>query len=244
MARQSSKNSSSPHSTRRSTRVLTNRYLPRHAPRRPGPTTFNTLPYEVQTIIFNNLLDDTPRRLTLDQSLTKFQSTQHLPQLWTLLQINRTSRAVALSKYKLLFEGKCPFRPESHYMYFDANFDTLCILDWSILRSYWRWACDYDFASIKHVECESKDYTSVLDLFTKLKTLKVHWPIEFTNFGPTYPELEAKMRELKGDIEQWNEEWHTEGCKPEVEVLLTAKRLAACSPSVPVLMIPSDSECV
>ncbi|KAJ8068400.1 hypothetical protein OCU04_003960 [Sclerotinia nivalis] len=195
-------------------------------------------------IIFNNLLDETPRRLTLDQSLTKFQSTQHLPQLWTLLQINRTSRAVALLKYKLLFEGKCPFRPENHYMYFNTNVDTLCILDWSILRSYWRWACDYDSASIKHVECESNDYMSVLDLFGELETLKVHLPIEFTNFGRTYPELEAKMRELKDDIEQWNEEWHPDGCRPEVEVILTAKRLKAYSPRVPESMIPSDSEYV
>lgn len=191
-------------------------------------------------IIFGNLLDETPRRLILDQNLTKPQSSQDSPQLRTLLQINHASRTVALSKYMLLFEGKCPFRPGMHYMYFNPDVDTLCILDWTILRSSSRWASHNDFASIKHAECESKDYMHVLDLFSKLETLKVHWPIEFTHFGRTYPELEVKMKALKEDIEQWRDEWGPEGCRPEVEVILSEERLASYSRKIPVSVVSSD----
>ncbi|TGO24944.1 hypothetical protein BPAE_0091g00210 [Botrytis paeoniae] len=226
MAKRSSKPSTSSQTTRRSTRILTKKYLPRPPPRQPGPTNFNKLPREVQMTIFGKVVDETPRQLILDQELTKFQPRQHLPQFWTLLRINRTSRAVALSNYRLLFEGDCPFRPEKHYMYFNPDIDTLCILDWSILRSCWRWEIDLDLSSIKHLECETKDYTYVLNLFDHLDTIKVHWPIAYTNFGRAYPELEVKMRDLKDDIEQWIEEWHPERCKPEVEVVLSAERIA------------------
>ncbi|KAF7926393.1 uncharacterized protein EAE98_006688 [Botrytis deweyae] len=241
MAKRSSKPSTS-FQTRRSTRILTKKYLPRPPPRQPGPTNFNTLPREVQMTIFGKVVDETPRRLVLDQEVTNFQPRQHLPEFWTLLRVNRTSRAVALSNYRLLFEGDCPFRPQKHYMYFNPDIDTLCVLDWSILRSCWRSDIDLDFSSIKHVECETKDYTYVLRTFDNLDTIKVHWPIAYTNFGKAYPELEVKMRDLKNDIEQWIEEWHPESCKPGVEVVLSAERIASYKRKTPVLMIPSDSD--
>ncbi|KAF7898014.1 uncharacterized protein EAF01_008980 [Botrytis porri] len=233
MAKRLSKSSTSSQTRRRSIRILTKRYIPQQPLRQPGPTNCNTLPREVQMIIVGKVANETPRRLVLNQELT---------QLWTILRINSTSRAVTLLNYRLLFEGNCPFRPEKHYMFFNPDIDTLCILDWSILRSCWRWDIDLDLSSIKHVECETKDYTYVLILFDHLDTIKVHWPILCTNFGRAYPELEVKMRDLKDDIEQWVEEWHPERRKPEVEVVLFAERIESYKRKIPVLMIPSNSE--
>ncbi|TGO39979.1 hypothetical protein BHYA_0044g00200 [Botrytis hyacinthi] len=227
MAKRSSKPSTSSQTRRRSTRILTKNYFPRPSPRQPGPTNFNTLPREIQMTIFGKVVEETPRRLMLDQELTDFQPRQHLPEFWTLLRVNRTSRAVALSNYRLLSEGDCPFRPQKHYMYFNPDTETRCILDRSILRSCWRRDIDLDFSSIKHVECETKDYTYVLEMFDSLDTIKVHWPIAYINLGRPYPELEIKMRDLTNDIEQWIEEWHPERCKPGVEVVLSAERTAS-----------------
>ncbi|THV53423.1 hypothetical protein BGAL_0051g00200 [Botrytis galanthina] len=221
MAKRSSNPLTSSQTTRRSTTILTQDYFPRPPPRQPGPKNFNTLPREAQMTIFGKVVEETPRRLMLDHELTEFQPRQHLPEFCILLRVNRTSRAVALSNYRLLFEGDCLFRPQKRSMYFNPDIDTLCHVGVG--------------TSIKHVECETKDYTYVLEMLDNLDTIKVHWPIAYTNFGRAYPELEVKMRDLKNDIEQWIEEWHPERCKPGVEVVLSTERIALYEPKPPYL---------
>ncbi|KAI9650014.1 hypothetical protein NHQ30_000027 [Ciborinia camelliae] len=75
-----------------------------------------------------------------------------------------------------------------------------------------------------------------------------HWPVTFADRGQpvSYEELKVKMKALKHEIdrwkENWNDEWDSEACKPEVEVIISAERLEAYRPKVPISVVPSDSE--